>query len=150
MSVSLIHNWLLSKGCREPKYYFGIGVQQLSGCVTTLLIMKITGLNACGAYCDDCPSYRGKKDPTCAGCTQTQGNPWWGECKLFKCSLEKNVAHCGLCDDFPCDLSATHFDPDNPIGQRNAIVRIGVLAYRAKHGDEKALELVEKLRTLKS
>jgi hypothetical protein len=112
--------------------------------------MKISGLNACGSYCDGCPSYGSGGDPPCAGCTQTQGNPWWGECKLFKCTSEKNVAHCGLCSEFPCEISATHFDPDNPLGQRNAVVRIGVLAYRTKHGDAKAIELVEKLRALKS
>ena len=112
-------------------------------------IMKIASLNACGAYCDDCPHYRGKKKPACVGCKQSQGNPWWGECGLYKCALEKSVMHCGLCNEFPCDISATHFDPDNPAGQRNAVVRIGVLTYRAKHGDEKALERVEKLRTTK-
>ena len=111
--------------------------------------MKISTLNACGAYCDDCPSFRKTDEHTCAGCLDTQGNPWWGECKLFKCVSEKKVAHCGLCSDFPCVISSTHFDPDNPLGQRNAVVRIGVLAYRAKKGDAKAIELVEKLRTLK-
>ncbi|MHA3963231.1 MAG: DUF3795 domain-containing protein [Candidatus Thorarchaeota archaeon SMTZ1-45] len=108
--------------------------------------MKITDLNACGAYCDDCPSYQGKDNHACTGCVQTKGTPWWGECRLFKCAFEKNISHCGLCSDFPCKISATHFDPDNPVGQRNAVVRIGVLTYRAKHGDEKAIELVEKIR----
>jgi hypothetical protein len=112
--------------------------------------MKISELNACGAYCDGCPSYGSGGDPPCAGCTEIQGNPWWGECRLFKCASEKKVAHCGLCNEFPCETSATHFDPGNPLGQRNAVVRIGVLAYRVKHGDEKAIELVEKLRALKN
>ena len=84
---------------------------------------------------------REEEEPACAGCKQTLGNPWRGECRFFKYSLEKYVAHCGLCDEFPCDISGTHFDPDNPVGQRSAVVRIGVLAYRAKHGDEKAPEL---------
>jgi hypothetical protein len=112
--------------------------------------MKISVLNTCGAYCDDCPSYKGKENPTCAGCTQTEGNPWWGECRLFQCAIERNVSHCGLCGDFPCDISIAHSNPDNPFGQRNAIVRIGILSYRAKHGDDKALKLAEKLRALKS
>ncbi len=111
--------------------------------------MKISRLHACGAYCDDCPSYKGKEAPACEGCIETRGNPWWGECKLFKCASDKGVSFCGACDDFPCEISVTHFDPDNPVGQRNAIVRIGIQAYRAKHGDEKALELAEKLRSLK-
>ncbi|MDF1537942.1 MAG: DUF3795 domain-containing protein [Candidatus Thorarchaeota archaeon] len=112
--------------------------------------MKIKILNACGAYCTDCPNLGGKKEPACAGCVQTQGKPWWGECALFKCASEHNVEYCGQCDEFPCDTSTTHFDPDNPVGQRNAVMRIGIQTYRAKHGDEKAIELVEKMRTLET
>lgn len=112
--------------------------------------MKITSLNACGAYCTDCPNYIGKKEPSCAGCIETQGNPWWGECALSKCTLDHKVEYCGQCNEFPCETSATHFDPGNPVGQRNAVMRIGIQAYRAKHGDEKAIELVEKIRAIKS
>jgi hypothetical protein len=110
--------------------------------------MRISRLNACGAYCDDCPSYQSKGEPTCTGCKENRGNPWWGECRLFRCTQQRGVDHCGLCNDFPCETSVTHFDPDNPLGQRNAVVRIGVQAYRTKHGERAALELVEKLRAL--
>ncbi|MFW9920726.1 MAG: DUF3795 domain-containing protein [Candidatus Thorarchaeota archaeon] len=110
--------------------------------------MRISHLHPCGAYCEDCPSYKGKNEPQCSGCTETKGNPWWGECKLCKCAQERGVEYCGVCSEFPCETSITHFDPDNAVGQRNAVVRIGVQAYRAKHGDDKALELVEKLRAL--
>lgn len=112
--------------------------------------MKLTRLNSCGSYCDDCPSYKGKEEPTCAGCVESKGQPWWGTCKVYKCASGKGFNHCGECTDFPCDKLAGHFDPDNPVGQRNAAVRMGVLAYRSKHGEKKALELVEKLRALKS
>jgi len=43
-------------------------------------------------------------------------------------------------------MLATHYDPDNPEGQRNAVVRAGILAYRTRHGDDKALELFRKIR----
>ena len=38
------------------------------GCRNIFDNMKIASLNACGAYCDDCPSYVGKKEPVCMGC----------------------------------------------------------------------------------
>jgi hypothetical protein len=39
-----------------------------------------------------------------------------------------------------------HYDPNNPEGQRNAVVRAGILAYRTEHGDKKTLEMLNKLR----
>jgi hypothetical protein len=103
-------------------------------------------LNPCGHLCDGCPSYLSKGDPTCAGCNESGGRPWWGTCKVFECRTRKKLVHCGLCKQFPCQLLATHYDPDNPEGQRNAVVRTGILAYRARHGDDKALELFRKIR----
>jgi hypothetical protein len=41
-----------------------------------------------------------------------------------------------------------HYDPNNPEGQRNAATRAGVLAYRAKQGDEKTLTLIRKIGQL--
>ena len=38
-----------------------------------------------------------------------------------------------------------HYNPNNPQGQRNAVVRVGVLAYRSKHGDDDAVALLEKM-----
>jgi len=35
------------------------------------------------------------------------------------------------------------YDPEH--GQRSAVTRAGLLAYRAKHGDEKAIELARKM-----
>jgi len=52
--------------------------------------------------------------------------------------------------DFPCDFFVEHFDPNNPEGQRNAVTRAGLLAYRKKHGDKKWLNLVTKLEEKKS
>jgi hypothetical protein len=52
--------------------------------------------------------------------------------------------HCGVCEDFPCDDFVNQFDPNNPEGQRNAVYRAGIEAYRARHGDEKAAELIRK------
>ncbi|MHA1937969.1 MAG: DUF3795 domain-containing protein [Candidatus Thorarchaeota archaeon] len=78
----------------------------------------------------------------------TKGNPWWGSCKLFECAGTKGVNHCGVCSEFPCDIQVGHFDPSNPKGQQNAIMRTGVLAYWAKHGEDKAIELVKRVHGL--
>jgi hypothetical protein len=109
-------------------------------------------LNPCGASCDRCPSYLGTDElgRTCPGCLEANGNPWWGVCNVFRCSKNKDLQHCGLCDQFPCDRLIAHYDPDNPQGQRNAVLRVGILAYRARHGDEKVTGLVMKLRALES
>jgi hypothetical protein len=105
-------------------------------------------LNPCGHVCDICLSYQGKDDRQCSGCLDTKGKPWWGGCKLFECAGRKGVNHCGVCSEFPCDIQVGHFDPSNPKGQQNAIMRTGVLAYWAKHGEDKAIELVKRVHGL--
>ena len=94
----------------------------------------------CGEYCGLCPHYQEE----CDGCGFHKGHPSWGECKLYACALKHRVKHCGLCTDFPCDFQIGYFDPKNPGGQRNAVVRTGLLAYRKKHGNRKWLDLVKK------
>lgn len=106
----------------------------------------ISTLTLCGHDCSFCPSLREDAEQRCQGCNGQSGRPWWGECKVYRCAGDKGIHHCGLCNDFPCDLLAGHYDPDNPEGQRNAVVRMGVLAYRRQHGDRKALALLKKTR----
>jgi len=57
----------------------------------------------------------------------------------------KDIGHHRECEDFPCDKFVGHFNPENPHGQRNALVRAGLLAYRRRHGVEKTLALHGKL-----
>ncbi|MHA2602637.1 MAG: DUF3795 domain-containing protein, partial [Candidatus Thorarchaeota archaeon SMTZ1-83] len=66
------------------------------------LLASEMNLNPCGHLCNGCPSYLSKGDPTCAGCKDSSGNPWWGTCKVFECTARKNLDHCGLCGRFPC------------------------------------------------
>jgi hypothetical protein len=107
-------------------------------------------LNPCGHSCVRCPSYLGEDEQgrTCFGCVQSKGKPWWGNCNLFECVKSRNITHCGECPNFPCDLQIFHYDSDNPQGQRNAIIRTGLLAIWAKDGMEKAMRIGEKLRSL--
>ena len=102
----------------------------------------------CGEYCGFCLYYKKEKKPSCSGCGNHKGHPFWGECKLYACVTEHEVEHCGLCTDFPCDLFVGHFEgaPDNIEGQRDAILRLGLLAYRKKVGTEEYFEMVRKLK----
>jgi len=99
----------------------------------------------CGINCASCPWYKGEMEPKCASCYAVEGKPFWGTCKAFSCAAEHGVEHCGLCSDFPCREFMTRYDPRE--GPENALMRAGLLAYRAKYGDEDALELLEKAAT---
>ncbi len=97
----------------------------------------------CGTICEDCEYYKGEKAPLCPGCTTHEGRPFWGECTTYACAEKHGVEHCGTCGDFPCDRFIEMFDPSH--GQVSAVIRAGILAYRAMHGDEKAAELSRKI-----
>ena len=100
--------------------------------------------SGCGTVCNDCEFFKGEKEPKCAGCAAQNGKPFWGECKLYGCMGEHGVAHCGLCGEFPCDQFMDTFDPSH--GPVSAAIRAGILAYRARHGDEKAAERAGKIQ----
>jgi len=97
----------------------------------------------CGTLCTDCEWYKGEKTPQCPGCTYVEGTPFWGECELYYCIQERGVKHCGLCKEFPCDLFMDSFDPDK--GPVSSVIRAGILAYRVKHGDEKAIQCIRNI-----
>lgn len=55
----------------------------------------------CGLLCGTC-AYREKT--SCNGCTQIE-KPFWGDsCPVKACCEGKQLAHCGQCSAFPCDL----------------------------------------------
>lgn len=65
----------------------------------------------CGLYCDKCEN-REKCD--CPTCLELEEGNWAGNCDIKKCCEEKQLEHCGLCPNFPCDLLRnTAFDPDD-------------------------------------
>jgi hypothetical protein len=107
-------------------------------------------LTVCGGDCSRCANYLGQKLPHCAGCAAVEGKPFWakGVCPVYACATGRGANHCGDCAKFPCDQFMSHYDPNNPEGQRNALFRAGVLAYRSKHGDKKTSLLVGKLGEL--
>ena len=108
-------------------------------------------LTVCGGDCAHCANYLGEKLPHCAGCAAVEGNPFWatGVCPVYACATGRGANHCGDCAEFPCDQFINQYDPNNPEGQRNALFRAGLLAYRSKHGNKKASLLLDKLRESK-
>ena len=99
-------------------------------------------VSPCGTYCGTCTFLNKKDPPTCSGCGNQKGRPFWGECKLYDCATRK-VEHCGVCKDFPCDLFVNQFDPS--AGQKSSFTRAGLLAYRKRAGTEKFIEMSKKL-----
>jgi hypothetical protein len=74
-----------------------------------------------------------------------EGKPFWGTCQTYTCTQSHKVEHCGKCLVFPCREFMTRYDPRH--GPANALMRAGLLAYRAKYGDEEALKILEKAET---
>ncbi|MBP3442417.1 MAG: DUF3795 domain-containing protein [Clostridia bacterium] len=73
----------------------------------------------CGILCSACEFV---EKCGCGTCIVTNGNPFYGECRLAKCCQERNCLHCGECSEFPCELLKSFSnDPengDNPKGAR--------------------------------
>jgi len=96
----------------------------------------------CGIHCNSCPWYKDEMQPKCPGCEAVKGKPFWGTCQTYSCVQQHEIEHCGLCEDFPCRDFMTRYDPRE--GPANALMRAGLLAYRAKYGENEALKLMEK------
>ena len=87
-------------------------------------------ISRCGLVCSECPSYLAKKnndealriktaeewsraysaalkpaDIGCDGCTADQGKlfQYCGMCGIRLCAVSRNLASCGLCEDYACD-----------------------------------------------
>lgn len=100
-------------------------------------------LAPCGIHCELCSYFKKERTPHCSGCEKQKGHPFWGECKLYACAKDHEVEHCGLCQDFPCELFVNQYDPEH--GQASAFRRAGLLAYRKRVGTEKFVEMLRKL-----
>lgn len=85
----------------------------------------------CGLYWEGSAWYEAL-DATCA----TQEEADFGKiCRIYTCAREHNVAHCGLCPEFPCIL-LVHFAAQT--GTED--LRIASAALRADVGDELWME----------
>ncbi|UCG35957.1 MAG: DUF3795 domain-containing protein [Candidatus Bathyarchaeota archaeon] len=106
--------------------------------------MKDVLIAPCGTHCGFCLYYKKERMPSCSGCGVHKGQPFWGDCKLYGCTRDHEVEHCGLCTEFPCDQFVNQYDPEH--GQRSAFTRAGLLLYRKKAGTEKYRKMVKKLK----
>ena len=68
---------------------------------------------SCGIYCHEC-----RYSNQCRGCARLQGKPFWTTqfgvevCPLYDCCItKKQLEHCGLCHDFPCETFNSLRDP---------------------------------------
>ena len=58
-------------------------------------------IGRCGTYCGVC---EWREKTSCPGCQECNGKPFWGNCAVAKCSIEKGLNHCGHCSDLPCEV----------------------------------------------
>ncbi len=80
-------------------------------------------IGACGDWCGKC--YHFGHD--CTGCSSKAS-----ECKFLKCLAQKNLEHCGLCAEFPCDDLAD-FVPDDRLPRG---FHVESLRFRARFGKD--------------
>ncbi|MFA0816143.1 MAG: DUF3795 domain-containing protein [Anaerofustis sp.] len=71
-------------------------------------------ISVCGTLCEECPQY----PEECRGCPEIGGKVYWAGyvgaqiCPIYECCVsEKQLAHCGRCEVFPC---AKYFDLKDP------------------------------------
>jgi len=73
----------------------------------------------CGLLCETCTF---KESHGCKGCIATNGVPFHGCCPVAACCQQKQLVHCGQCEDFPCaqlmDYSCDPVHGDQPQGLR--------------------------------
>ncbi len=67
-------------------------------------------------YCDtNCCARCGIKDK-CAGCAQTQGRPFGGECVIAGCCISKGLDSCSECNGPKCELMKQIISEFNDLG----------------------------------
>ena len=60
----------------------------------------------CGTYCGVCTF---KEAVHCPGCQACAGRPFWGECSMALCCIDKGLEHCGHCGELPCETLEAAF-----------------------------------------
>lgn len=79
--------------------------------------MQKTNLEtSCGLNCGECKYF----EKECKGCATLAGKPFWTTfmkvevCPLYDCCInKKQLEHCGLCAEFPCE-SFQKSESDDP------------------------------------
>lgn len=64
----------------------------------------------CGILCSQCTK---KEEYGCEGCINMPEGYWGGKCEIKICCEMKKIEHCGLCEDFPCQMiKEISYDPE--------------------------------------
>lgn len=129
------HDWLINhytKGVEDPNYtliklkaeMFSVWLDRQTYYFSADDFT--TAVSRCGLLCNTCSF---KEETGCKGCIATDGNPFWGECRIAKCCGEKGHTHCGECGDMPCKPlhEFSHGDSehsDNPKGSRLEMLKV--------------------------
>jgi hypothetical protein len=104
----------------------------------------------CGIYCGGCSFLDGK----CKGCFSERGRVFWTKldetysnaCPIWECCVErKELEHCGLCSDFPCDTYLDLKDPSDPQADMHKQQSIESLRHRTEVGTKRWLEEQQEL-----
>lgn len=99
----------------------------------------------CGLYCGTCECLATQ----CRGCGFVEGKPFWTTqmkievCPLYNCCInEKQLEHCGLCAEFPCETFTRLRDPSlsEEEAKKSLLERQSDLMRRKEIGTEKWLE----------
>ena len=76
--------------------------------------MNTNLVETCGLFCGTCEHL----DTKCNGCGIQKGKPFWTImmnvdcCPLYNCCVnKKQLEHCGLCNEFPCETFNQLSDP---------------------------------------
>jgi hypothetical protein len=80
-----------------------------------MMMSDVNYAPVCGIYCGSC-DFLGER---CKGCGYEDGKPFWTLempariCPLHDCCRnQRQLEHCGVCDDFPCATFLDLRDPD--------------------------------------
>jgi hypothetical protein len=72
---------------------------------------RLAELGYCGIYCGACKNFR--KNMNCMGCRQEQ--KLVEDCPSRKCTISKNLTHCGECAEFPCKMLKDFYEDGVPL-----------------------------------
>jgi len=99
----------------------------------------------CGLFCGTCEHLSTK----CQGCGHQEGKPFWTAmmnvefCPVYNCCVNgKQLEHCGLCSELPCETFMQLRDPalSDEEAKQALIARQNDLAKRREIGTEKWLK----------
>ncbi|MEW6095809.1 MAG: DUF3795 domain-containing protein [bacterium] len=100
----------------------------------------------CGLYYGTCEYFEKQQ---CQGCGNVNGKPFWTTqmkvevCPLYDCCVnKKQLEHCGLCDELPCQTFTGFYDPSlsEEEAKKAVSARQQELLKRKEIGTEKWLE----------